>query len=188
MIFKIQNRINDPTKIDAEYISKEMELGKHVILQFSDGTFNDKMLAELDILCKKFSSDFGVRFYGHYSSAFDFKILLRLPNVKCLYVDCLTNAVNLETLGELKGLEALSLGVFELKDMEILDLPNLKNLDELIVTETRSRAFNLGYLKDYKNLRRLIVGGTLKILNQLGKLLNSIFSLSIRSKKLRFHL
>lgn len=169
MIFKMQNRINDPTKIDAEYISKEMELGKHVIVQFSDGRFNDKMLAQLDILCKKFSSDFGVRFYGHYSSAFDFKTLLRLPNVKCLYVDCLTNAVNIETLGELNGLEALSLGVFELQDMEILALPSLKNLQELIVTETRSKAFNLGYLKDYKNLRSLIVGGHTKNIDSIGK-------------------
>ncbi len=168
-MFKIQNRINDPSEINSEYIAKELGLGKHVIVQFSDATFNLKLLTDLDALCKKFSSDFGVRFYGHYSSSFDFKTLLSLPNVKCLYVDCLTNALNLETLAQLKKLEKLSLGVFELKEMEILDLPNLKNLSELILTETRSGALNLDYLKDYKNLRLLIVGGHTKNIDSIGK-------------------
>ena len=33
---KVQNRINDPTDIDTDFIDKELKADKHVIVQFSD--------------------------------------------------------------------------------------------------------------------------------------------------------
>ena len=153
---KVQNRINDPTDIDVDYIDKELEADKHVIVQFSDKTYTDKQLSILDGLCKKYNTDFGVRFYGHYSGSFDFKTLLKLPNVKCLYTDCLLKAENITAIGELANLDKLSLGVFESKETEILNTENLKHVSELIITETRTKAFNLDYLKNYKKLNFLI--------------------------------
>ncbi len=170
MINYRQNRINDPKIIDSEYIDKELKEGKHVIVQFSDKTFNDKMLDQLNDLCDKYDRNFGVRFYGNYSDAFDFKNLLKIPNVKCLYIDCLSKADNINSLTELKKLQKLSLGVFELKETEILNSNNLKSIEELFLTETKTKAFNLGYLKDYRNLKLLVIGGHSKNIDSVGEL------------------
>lgn len=182
MINYKQNRINDPKTIDPDYIDKELKDGKHVIVQFSDKTFNDKMLYQLNDLCYKYDSNFGVRFYGNYSGAFDFKNLLKIPNVKCLYIDCLTKAENINSLTELRNLHKLSLGVFELKETEILSSNNLKGIESLILTETKTKAFNLGYLKDYKNLKLLVIGGHTKNIDSVGELTELEF-LSFNSVK-----
>lgn len=182
MINYKQNRINDPKTIDSDYIDKELKDGKHVIVQFSDKTFNDKMLYFLNDLCDKYDSNFGVRFYGNYSGAFDFKNLLKIPNVKCLYIDCLTKAENINSLAELQKLQKLSLGVFELKETEILNSNNLKGIEELILTETKTKAFNLGYLKNYKNLKLLVIGGHTKNIDSVGELTELEF-LSFNSVK-----
>ncbi len=182
MIMKQQNRINDPTSIDFEYIDNEIKANKHVIVQFSNSVFNDKILSQLNELCGNYDDSFGIRFYGNYSGSFDFKTLLKIPNVKCLYIDCLTNADNVLTLSELNKLQKLSLGVFEQKETEILNLDNLKKLSELIVTETRTKAFNLDYLSEYKNLKSLIIGGHTKKIEAIGEIDNLDF-LSLNSVK-----
>jgi hypothetical protein len=182
MINYRQNRINDPKTIDSDYIDKELKDGKHVIVQFSDKTFNDKMLSQLNDICDKYDSSFGVRFYGNYSGSFDFKTLLKIPNVKCLYVDCMTKADNISTLAELQNLQKLSLGVFELRETEILDSKNLKGIEELILIETKTKAFNLDYLKDYRNLKLLIIGGHTKNIDSIGELTDLEF-LSFNSVK-----
>lgn len=179
---KVQNRLNDPTDIDIDFIDKELKADKHVIVQFSDKTYTDRQLSILDGLCKKYDKDFGVRFYGHYSSSFDFKTLLKIPNVKCLYVDCLLKADNVDVIGQLNKLDKLSIGVFELKETEILKTDSLKQVSELIITETRTKAFNLEYLKDFKNLRFLIVCEHRKNIESVGELSDLEF-LSLNSIK-----
>lgn len=179
---KVQNRINDPTDIDTDFIDKELKADKHVIVQFSDKTYTDRQLSILDGLCKKYNKDFGVRFYGHYSGAFDFKTLLKIPNVKCLYVDCLLEGDNVEVLGQLGYLDKLCLGVFEMKETEILNTDNLKNVSELIITETRTKALNLEYLKNFKNLKLLIIGEHRKNIESVGELSDLEF-LSLNSVK-----
>src|SRR5687767_8371897 len=179
---KVQNRINDPTNIDLDFIDKELKADKHVIVQFSDKTYTDKQLSILDGLCKKYNRDFGIRFYGHYSGAFDFNTLLKIPNVKCLYVDCLLKGDNVEVIGQLGNLDKLCLGIFELKETEILNTDNLKKVSELIITETRTKAFNLEYLKDFKNLKLLIIGEHRKNIESVGELSDLEF-LSLNSIK-----
>jgi hypothetical protein len=179
---KVQNRINDPTDIDTNFIDKELKADKHVIVQFSDKTYTDRQLSIIDGLCKKYNKDFGVRFYGHYSGSFDFKTLLKIPNVKCLYVDCLSKGDNVEIIGQLKNLDKVSLGVFELKETEILNSDSLKNVSELIITETKTKALNLDYLKDFKNLKLLIIGEHRKNIESVGELSDLEF-LSLNSIK-----
>ncbi len=65
-----QNRINDPEKIDRLLIDKDLKDGKLVIVQFSDKTYSDKILADLNELCLKYDDNFSVRFYGHYQGSF----------------------------------------------------------------------------------------------------------------------
>lgn len=98
--------------------------------------------------------------------------MLKIPNVKSLYVDCLTKAHNVEAISQLQKLQKLSLGVYELTETEILKSENLKKLSELIVTETKTKAFNLDYLRDYKNLKLLIIGGHSKNIEAVGELEN----------------
>jgi len=169
---KPQKRISDPQTIDTDLIDKELKTGKDVLVQFSDKTYDEKKLAQLNELCGKYDKDFEVRFYGHYSTSFDFNILLKIPNVKSLYVDCLTKAHNVEAIRQLQNLQKLSFGVYELTETEILNSENLKKLSELIVTETKTKAFNLEYLRDYKNLKFLIIGGHTKNIEAVGELEN----------------
>lgn len=179
---KQQNRINNPADLDLDYIEKEIIANKHVIVQYSDNIFNDNTLSKLNDLCKKYDDSFGVRFYGYYSGSFDFRTLLKIPNVKCLYVDCLTRVDNISILSELNNLTKLSLGVYELKETEILKAENFKNLTELILTETKVKSLNLAHLKDYRNLKFLILGGHTKNIESIGEISNLEY-LSLNSIK-----
>ena len=179
---KIQSRIDNPVEIDTAQIEKELAVGKHVIVQFSDKTYSDKKLSVLNELCKKHDKDFGIRFYGHYSGSFDFTTLLRVPDVKCLYVDCLFQADNVDTLGHLHQLEKLALGVFELKEPEILGIKSIQSVSDLILTETRSKGLNLDHLRNFKNLKLLIVGEHKKNIEAIGDLKDLEF-LSLNSIK-----
>ena len=165
-----QNRINNPEKIDRLLIDKDLKEGKLVIVQFSDKLYTDKILADLNDLCLEYDDNFSVRFYGHYQGSFDCKTLLKLPNIKALWLDCLLKADNLEILTELQNLRRLSLGVFELKETEILQANNLTNLKELIIGETRTKALNLQYLENYKDLNYLIICGHTKNIDVVGNL------------------
>lgn len=165
-----QNRINNPEKIDRLLIDKDLKDGKLVIVQFSDKLYTDKILADLNELCLQYDDNFNVRFYGHYQSSFDCNMLLKLPNIKALWLDCLLKADNLEVLTELKNLRRLSLGVFELRETEILQANNLKKLKELIIGETRTKAFNLKYLENYTDLNSLSICGHTKNIDVVSKL------------------
>lgn len=165
-----QSRINNPERIDRLLIEKDLKDGKLVIVQFSDKLYSEKILAELNELCLEYDDNFSVRFYGYYQGSFDCKTLLKLANIKALWLDCLMKADNLEVLTELKNLRRLSLGVFELKETEILEAENFKNLKKLIIGETRTKALNLQYLENYKDLNFLIISGHTKNIHVVGKL------------------
>jgi len=167
-----QNRINNPDKLDRILIDQDLKNGKLVIVQFSDRLYSDKILFELNELCLVHDENFSVRFYGHYTGSFDCKTLLKLPNIKTLWLDCLLKVDNLEVLTELKNLKRLSLGVFELKEKEIFQANNFQNLTGLIIGETRTKALNLKYLENYKDLNFLIVSGHTKNIDVVGELTN----------------
>lgn len=176
------NRIDNPTTIDKDFIESELKLGKEVILQFVDKTYTDKILADINELCLNFDESLCIRFYGHYSKQFDCKTLLKITNVKCLHIDCLQSVDNLQILKELPYLKSLSIGIFELQDTEILNYDNLKNLTELIVTDTKTKALNLDYLRQFKNLKSLRIGGHTKNIDAVGELSELEF-LSLNSVK-----
>ena len=100
-------RITDPTLLDADFIGKELKEGKHLIVQFSKNIYTHEILAVINSLCKKYDKNFGVRFYGHDYTAFDCETLEQIPDVKCLYLDCLSSANNLYALTNLIHLQKL---------------------------------------------------------------------------------
>ncbi|MBI4946607.1 MAG: hypothetical protein HY840_09420 [Bacteroidetes bacterium] len=176
------NRIDNPKAIDKNFVESELKLGKEVILQFVDKSYTDKILADINELCSKYDERLCIRFYGHYSKQFDCKVLQKIPNVKCLYIDCLQNADNLQILKELPNLKSLNIGIYELQDTEILNADNLKDLTELIVCDTKTKAFNLEYLRQYKKLKSLRIGGHTKNIDAVGELSELEF-LSLNSVK-----
>jgi protein phosphatase 1 regulatory subunit 7 len=144
-----QERIQNPTTIERELIERLSQEGKEVIVQFSETTPNEDLLIELDTLCSKYNENFAIRFYGFHGESFNCGIIDKIPNVKSLYVDCLTNAHNINALSRPQSLKKLSLEIFELKETEILNFNNFKNISELRIGNTRTKALNLEYLKGY---------------------------------------
>lgn len=106
--------------------------------------------------------------------------MLKVPNVKNLYVDCLTSSENEKAIDCLQRLEKLSLGIFELKETEILNSPNLSQLSRLVVGQTKTKAFNLQYLEGYKHLTSLIICGHSKNIDAIGGIA-TLESLSLNS-------
>ena len=175
-------RIDNPKTIDKNFVESELKLGKEVILQFADKSYTDKILVDINEICSKFDESLCIRFYGHYSKQFDCKTLQKIPNAKCLYIDCLQSADNLQIVKQLSNLKSLSLGIYELKDTEILNSDNLKNLTDLIVTDTKTKAFNLEHLRQFRKLKSLRIGGHTKNIDAVGELSELEF-LSLNSVK-----
>ncbi|TPE42814.1 hypothetical protein FJM65_15920 [Pontibacter mangrovi] len=151
-----------------------MSEGKTVLIQFSEKVYDDKLLAELNKLCARYNELLEIRFYGHYEDKgyFDCKILEKLPDVKSLYMDCLYHVENLSFLPRLKHLHTLGIGFFELKDTEILNSDNLKSLQKLLLFDTRTKALNLEYLREYQKLKYLICCGHTKNVEAIGEIAN----------------
>ncbi len=163
-------RITDQTTLHLAEINSDIEDGKHVIVQFSDKLYDGKILSTINLLCKKYDKKFGVRFYSHYKTGFDCAVLQHLPDVKCLYIDCLSTAENITEIKNLKYLRRFSLGVFEFSETEILAYDNLKNLEDLLITPIKSGSINLEYLKEYKNLKYLWLGKHSKNIYTVGEI------------------
>ncbi|TGK07690.1 hypothetical protein EHO59_06205 [Leptospira semungkisensis] len=165
-----QKIITDPVNIPIEHINMELAAGHHVIVQFSEKYYDAKKLKVLNDLCAANNRSFGVRFFGFPMSYFDCSALDSLPDVKCLYLDSMHDVTNLEKISDLKYLEKLSLGIFNLTDTEILAADNLTQLEELFLGDTKSKALNLQYLSRFSNLRILINSGHLKNIDAIASL------------------
>jgi len=181
-----QKRIQDPDIIDLALIEQALNENFEVIVQFSDNTYTDKILRELNELCLGYNENFTIRFYGHHRSIFDCKTLRKITNVKSLGVDCLIKAQNIDSLTKLDQLKKLRLGIYELKDTEILSAENFKKLNRLVIGDTKTRALNLEYLKHYHDLTYLMICGHTKNIDVVGELkrldflsLNSISKVSL---------
>ncbi|RKR81174.1 hypothetical protein BDD43_1318 [Mucilaginibacter gracilis] len=163
-------RIQNPAKIDRDFIDRLLKTGYKVIVQFSDRLYTDKILEELNELCLKYDENFNIRFYGHHSNSFDCSIVDKIPFVKSLNVDCITNAQHIEALTKPLHLKQFWLGVYELKDTEILQADNFKKLTSLGIADTKTKALNLKYLSDFKNLTSLLIAKHTKNIDAVGEL------------------
>jgi protein phosphatase 1 regulatory subunit 7 len=166
----MQFRIDNPERIDSEAIVRQHRTGDEIIVQFSNPCYSEKLLRQINELCERFTSNFQVRFYGHYQGAFDCGNLRFLPAVRSLAVDCLQAVENHRSLTELPDLDELSLGVYLLDDPQILGGENFKNLKELTISETKKRNIDLSHLADYRLLRSLFVGGQTKGIDAIAQL------------------
>lgn len=169
----LDDRITDPTEIDRSAIRVILQAGRTPTIQFSEPGYDQKLLAEVDDLCRIHAEKIEVRFYGHYSSTFDAAWLSYIPNVRWLSLDCLYGITSLEHLSRLQHLRSLSLGIHELDVPDILSSLNLENLTDLRICETRKASIDLSPLVKCQKLERLHLASHTKgfsCLSELGQL------------------
>jgi protein phosphatase 1 regulatory subunit 7 len=167
-----EDRINNPAKLDTDLLAKELKSGREMTVQFSYKKYDNKLLSEINDLCYKYKDNLCIRFYDHGKSGFDCNTLLKIPNVKNLYIDCLASVKNLKALSELKHLTELCIGILEIDDYEFLSFTNLHSLNILSLNNTSSQKLNLAYLANYTKLNTLYINGHTKNIQALSSLKN----------------
>ncbi|MCP3928020.1 MAG: hypothetical protein GY705_02830 [Bacteroidetes bacterium] len=163
-------RINDPENITQEEIDTILSKGKNPIIQFSKGSYSPSLLKKVDSLCEIYGEELEVRFYGHYGGAFDAKVLLNVPHVVKLSIDCLQYIENHEEIGNLQDLKSLSFGVYYFEDKAFLSQLNLKVLNRLVIGENHKKNIDLSCLSQCEALEELYVVGHTKHIDRLSSL------------------
>jgi protein phosphatase 1 regulatory subunit 7 len=161
------NRITNPETLNKLEIANNLSQGKEVILQFSQMP-SGRLLSEINTLCELHTHQLTVRFFSFED--FDCAVLRHLPNVKSLEVDCIMRANNINVMTELTQLTRLNLGVFELKETEILAANNFKNLTSLNFGATKTKSVNLAPLTNLTQLEWLLIEGHTKNIEAISTL------------------
>ncbi len=156
------NRLNDPANIVEQEIIDVINSGEYPVIQYCEPVYNSQLLKQVGDLCLKYGAKLEVRFYGHYSGAFDATWLSYIPNVVNLSIDCLSEIENIEHLYQLKNVEVLSFGVFEFSDKDFLSQLQLAGLKDLSISETRKKNLDLKPLENATSLIELSVVGHTK--------------------------
>ena len=155
-------RIHNPASIDGAALRAAIAADGHVIVQFGEHFDARPLLADLDALAAGCGAALEIRFYGYHLTPFDAAILRALPHAASLSLDCHTSAVNLDTLGELRHLKRLQLGVYDMQEHDILALENLRGLEYLSLGETRKANIDLAPLRHWPQLAQLHTTGHTK--------------------------
>ncbi len=131
--------------------------------------------------------DIEIRIFGYYSQDCDLSCLEHLSNVRCLSVDCLIKASNIEALSILDQLSTLSVGIYSLESFDFLhSLPT--TLKKLYLGTTKSKKPSLEHLSRFTEIEELYIEGQQKNIEAIGEL-NNLQKLILRSvspKNIRF--
>lgn len=165
-----ETRLQNPERIDAPEIAREIDSGRRVIVQFSRPGYGTALLSRLNALAAEFGPSLEIRFYGHYGGAFDASILEAIPDAQALAVDCLQRATNLETLSRLSNLRSLSIGAYEGMPSDLLGRLHLENVERLILDSCSPKNLSLEALANAGRLRELYVNGQTKGIQHLAGL------------------
>lgn len=162
--------IQNPDRIDAPTINAAIAAGRQVLVQFDTLGEPAPLLAELDALAATHGTALTIRIYGYDPRVFDTRILRALPHVASLSIDCHRNALHLETLGQLRHLKRLDLGVYELAQADVLQLENLHGLEHLSLGESAKNNIDLAPLRHYTQLSSLVIEGHAGHIDTLARL------------------
>ncbi|MEP3889206.1 MAG: hypothetical protein ABJN69_01995 [Hellea sp.] len=183
-------------------VRNRLEKEENLRIQFSSPSeYNSMQLNSINDLAREFPEQITLRFWHHLGDSFDFKILNQLPNICNLWLDPI-RAKNWEHFKSLPNLKYLSFGVLEITDKKILSRIVHQNLETLILSQMRTKALDLQYLEQAKNLKELRMFGhrkNISSISALKSLRTLIFSPSIQDsypyitqlsnlKHLEFHL
>jgi len=179
----------DPEIIDEQVVNEKLVENNEVTIQFSRPGYTTEMLSQLNRLALANSAKLKLRFYSDsHADEFDCANLEQIFNVKSLFLGCFPKAKNIHIIQNLNFLEEFGLSIFNLEDLEILSFDNLKKVKELFISETKSKALNLEYLKDYKNLTHLTISDHTKNIDAISNLtqLKELRLLNIKNTSLTF--
>src|SRR5258708_304492 len=109
-------------------------------IQF-DNPISSKDIARLEDLVFSKRPDISLRIYGHHSHQCDLNFLKDMPSLRRVTVDCIINAKGIESVTELKNLESLGVGIFDLDNFDFLNNVN-SAIKKLSLYQTRSKKPN----------------------------------------------
>ena len=141
-------------------------------IDFSKPVQSKALLKVVNILCKIFGKRLPIRFFSYDNTAFDASVLEHLPDVQWLKVDCLQEISNSERIFELSKLKKLSFGVYNYDNPNFLHQLSLDKIEQLSISETKKRNFDLSPLSEGKQIRSLLVEGHTKNIEAIGELKN----------------
>lgn len=161
----------DPQTIDVERVEAEaLGTGSAPRVQFSRSTAcTPSVLEQLDHCCRRFGARVVVRFFRFSKEEFDAEILRQLPSVRALYID-VSQARNLESIGNLEHIEEFGIGVTEGNYPQLLLEPGIQSVQRLVLIDNRRNNVDLAPLVGFPHLVELILNAQATHIQVLGEL------------------
>ncbi|KAF1052329.1 MAG: hypothetical protein GAK43_01987 [Stenotrophomonas maltophilia] len=153
-------RLTDLTAAELDaHVEAALQAQPAAIVQFSHSNrYDATLLRQLDALCQRHGERLNVRFYGHYpNDTFDGQVLLNLPHVQHLTLDCLEVTHNLHAVGELAQLRHFELQHLRGETPHLLALPNLRQLQRLRVSQDKGAPLDLAPIAEMPALQALAI-------------------------------
>jgi hypothetical protein len=171
------------TKNDLEKLANNP---KTTIIQFgSELDKNEIELLEKIVFSKR--PDISLRVFGHYGKVCDLSFIERIPSLRKISADCLMDASGIEVVIELKNLEQLGVGIFNLENFDFLEKIN-PNINELYLHQTRSKKPKIESISRFTQLKHLYLEGQQKGIESISQLkkLQEIVLRSISTDNLNY--
>ena len=137
-------------------------------IQFSSPLTEKEIDALEDIVFSQ-RPDIALRVYGHYTGECDLGFLRRMPSLRKISAYCLRNAKGIEVVTELKNLETLGVGIFELDNFDFLNEIN-PDLKQLYLHQTRSKKPKIGAITRFTQLEDLYLEAQSKGIESINSL------------------
>lgn len=163
----MHDRITNPQTIPSERELLDRPGNRLPVIQFSQPSYGEGQLEQVNTLCRSLGNKVEVRFYGHHSEPFDASVLRHLPDVRRLSIDCLHAITNLDALYELQALQSFSFGVETFDDAAFLKNLRLGKLEDFALTNTKKNNIELGRLAEAPNLKSVWLYGHTKQIERL---------------------
>lgn len=174
---------------DAASADDFLELAKQPrlkVLQCSEPVRDDTWRLVNEHFCPA-RPDVALRVYRHGATEIDLGFARLLSDVRHFAVDGLGRATGVESLAEMRCLESLSLGIFELTDFSVLEqMPT--GMTSLSLGATRSKKPSLAPVGRFRSLRVLHIDGHSNDIETLDRLpeLEHVSLRSIATPDLRY--
>ncbi len=165
-------------EISDESLQELIDNPKVEVLQTANAQ-DDKVWKKLNERFFALRPDVELRVYGPISPVCNLGFARLMTNARRISADGLMRAKNVEAIGEMPNLDSLHLGIFELKDFDVLEsVP--ATLTELALGATRSKKPQLQSLSRFQRLRTLYIEGHDKGLECISEL-SLLEDLTLRS-------